>query len=112
MLVAAVPLRIRSCRKSIEIVDVLKTNGNTLILHDSCVDFDGRNASDFFLESFIFLRLVVEFLFLRCPEVRVEISVSLNFYFSGVQRSPRLTKSEVSRGPFRNNLKRTSGHFN
>ena len=35
--------------KSIEIVDVLKTNGNTLILHDSCVDFDGRNASEFLL---------------------------------------------------------------
>ena len=55
MLVAAVPLRIRSCRKSIEIVDVLKTNGNTLILHDSCVDFDGRNASEFLLGIFVFL---------------------------------------------------------
>ena len=65
---------------------------------------------NFFLESLFFLRLVV--VFLRCREVRVEISVSLNFDFSDVQKSPRLTRSEVSRGPFRNNLKRTSGHFN
>ena len=63
MLVAAVPLRIRSCRKSIEIVDVLKTNGNTLILHDSCVDFDGRNASDFFLESFFSCASLLNFYF-------------------------------------------------
>ena len=81
MLVAAVPLRIRSCRKSIEIVDVLKANGNTLILHDSCVDVDVRNASGFLLGIFFFLRLVVGFLFLRCPEVRVGIYVSLIFYF-------------------------------
>ena len=55
MLVAAVPLGIRCCQKSIEIVDVLKTNGNTLILHDSCVGFGGRNASEFLLGIFVFL---------------------------------------------------------
>ena len=57
MLVAAVPLIIRCCQKDIEIVDVLKTNGNTLILHDSCVKFDGRNASEFLFGIFFFLAL-------------------------------------------------------
>ena len=38
VLVAPTPLRFRCRRKSIEIVDVFKTNGNTMILHDFCVD--------------------------------------------------------------------------
>ena len=37
--VAPVALRIRCLQKSIEIVDVLKTNGKPMILHDFCVDF-------------------------------------------------------------------------
>ena len=99
MFVAAVPLRIRCCRKSIEIADVLKTNGNTLILHDSCVDFDGRNASEFLLGIFFFLAprcwififevsrgpcrnlCFVDFLFLRCPDVAAVDKIR------GVQRS-------------------------
>ena len=41
---------------------MLKTNGNTLILHDSCVDVDGRSASGFLLGIFFFLRLAGVFL--------------------------------------------------
>ena len=37
--VAPVALRIRCLQKSIEIVDVCKTNGKPMILHDFRVDF-------------------------------------------------------------------------
>ena len=39
MRVAPVALRIRCLQKSIEIVDVCKTNGKPMILHDFRVDF-------------------------------------------------------------------------
>ena len=37
--VVHVALRIRCLQKSIEIVDVLKTNGKPMVLHDFCVGF-------------------------------------------------------------------------
>ena len=37
--VAPVALRIRCLQKGVESVDVLKTNGKPMILHDFCVDF-------------------------------------------------------------------------
>ena len=70
MLVAPVPLRIRCLHKSIENVDVLKTNGKPMILHDFCVTFV---CVVVFAPSYLGLVLSLRDVELRpgswCPEV-------------------------------------------
>ena len=52
MRVAFVALRIRCLQKSIEIVDVLKTNGKAMILYDFSVD-SVRDRLRFFFFGFV-----------------------------------------------------------